>query len=156
VNVRNYIALVGKKGRGLDEKIGYYGERVVLKATALGLSTCWVALSYSKRKSACMIKPGETLRCVVALGYGENRGVPHQSKPMEALCCADDMPAWFRAGVEAAMLAPTAVNQQKFLLTLSGNTVKAEATGGFYSKIDLGIVKYHFEIGAGKENFRWV
>lgn len=26
---------------------------------------------------------------------------------------------------------------------------------GFCTKIDLGIVKYHFEIGAGKENFEW-
>jgi hypothetical protein len=24
-----------------------------------------------------------------------------------------------------------------------------------YSKMDLGIVKYHFELGAGKENFEW-
>ncbi|MFR4700307.1 MAG: nitroreductase, partial [Christensenellaceae bacterium] len=31
--------------------------------------------------------------------------------------------------------------------------VSARATGGFYSKRDLGIVKYHFEIGAG--NFSW-
>ena len=24
-----------------------------------------------------------------------------------------------------------------------------------YTQIDLGIVKYHFEIGAGKEKFQW-
>ena len=24
-----------------------------------------------------------------------------------------------------------------------------------YGKMDLGIVKYHFELGAGKENFTW-
>ena len=66
------------------------------------------------------------------------------------------MPDWFRKGMEAAQLAPTAVNQQKFLFTLSdGNTVTAKAIGGFYDKVDLGIVKYHFEIGAGKENFSW-
>jgi hypothetical protein len=155
VNVRNYLALVGKEGGGLDERLGYYGERLVLKAAMLGLDSCWVALSYSKKKSACRVGPGEALRCVVALGYGENHGVPHKSKPMEALCRADNMPDWFRAGMEAALLAPTAVNQQKFFFTLSGTAVKAEATGGFYSNIDLGIVKYHFELGAGRENFNW-
>ena len=75
---------------------------------------------------------------------------------MEALCKTDrEMPAWFRSGMEAALLAPTATNQQKFLLTLDGNAVQAEATGGFYSKVDLGIVKYHFEIGAGTDHFTW-
>ena len=49
------------------------------------------------------------------------------------------------------MLAPTAVNQQKFLFTLNGDEVTAKATGGVYSRIDLGIVKYHFEVGSGRE-----
>lgn len=53
------------------------------------------------------------------------------------------------------MLAPTAMNQQKFCFTLSEGAVKADNLGGFYSKVDLGIVNYHFELGAGRENFRW-
>lgn len=154
--VKNYIALIGKKGADLDEKLGYYGERIVLKAAMLGLDTCWVALTFSRRKNKSSIASGEKLVCVIALGYGETRGVPHKNKPMEALYeVAGEMPSWFRSGMEAALLAPTAMNQQKFLLTLSGNTVEAQSTGGFYSKVDLGIVKYHFELGAGKDNFRW-
>ena len=47
------------------------------------------------------------------------------------------------------------MNQQKFVFTLNGNKVSAKAGLGFYSKIDLGIAKYHFEAGAGKENFTW-
>ncbi len=155
INVRNYIALVGKKDSDLDEKIGYYGERIVLKATTLGLDSCWVGLTYSKRKCGCKIAKDETLRCVIALGYGKNHGMPHKSKPLEALCKAANKPEWFRGGMKAAMLAPTATNQQKFLFTLVGDTVTAEATGGFYSKVDLGIVKYHFELGAGINNFKW-
>lgn len=57
--------------------------------------------------------------------------------------------------MKAALLAPTAMNQQKFRFTLSGNEVSAKSTGGFYSKMDLGIVKFHFEEGAGRENFTW-
>lgn len=156
--VRNYLALIGPKGPDLDEKLGYYGERLVLEATRLGLDSCWVALTFRKGKCRCTVAPGEKLVCVIALGYGETHGVPHKSKPLEAVCGAGtggSLPDWFRAGVEAALLAPTATNQQKFLLTLDGDAVRAESTGGFYSKVDLGIVKYHFEIGAGRDHFTW-
>ena len=156
--VQNYIALVGKKSAGLDEALGYYGERIVLKAQTLGLNTCWVAMTFSKgaAKKHIAAGAGEKLALVIALGYGTTPGAAHKTKPMEALCAAaGDMPAWFRSGMEAAMLAPTAVNQQKFRLSLSGEAVKIENLGGLYSGIDLGIVKYHFEAGAGKEHFRW-
>ena len=92
------------------------------------------------------------LFCVIAIGYGKTGGVEHRSRPMSELCRVQgDMPEWFRKGMEAAMLAPTAVNQQKFLFTLDNDTVTAERTGGMYSLVDLGIVKYHFEVGSGKE-----
>lgn len=156
--VQNYIALIGKKSADLEVKLGYYGERLVLLAQTLGLNTCWVAMTFGKgaAKSRCTIAPGEKLVCVLSLGYGATQGVAHKSKLMEALCQVEGaMPDWFRKGMEAALLAPTAMNQQKFGISLSGSTVTAKSLGGFYSKTDLGIVKYHFEVGAGKENFTW-
>ena len=154
--VRNYIAMIGKKGPDLEEKCGYYGERLVLKAQQLGLNTCWVAMTYSKIKTAFTVADGEKLCIVISLGYGKTNGVPHKSKSADAVAKADGVfPAWFKAGVEAALLAPTAMNQQKFLFTLDGNRVSAKAGFGLYTKIDLGIARYHFEIGAGKERFKW-
>ncbi|MBO4854731.1 MAG: nitroreductase [Oscillospiraceae bacterium] len=155
--VANYIAVAGVKAEDLDERAGYYGERIVLLAQQLGLNTCWVALTFSRRKARYTLEKGEKLVLVIALGYGITQGVPHRSKTMEELCrCADPMPDWFRRGMECAMLAPTAVNQQKFLLTLEGErTVRAQAVRGPYAKLDLGIVKYHFTQGAGSENFDW-
>lgn len=153
-NCKNYIALIGPKKD--EEKCGYYGEKLVLKAQQLGLNSCWVALSYSKSSVPCKIPKGQKLHSVIALGYGETQGAPHKSKSMEELYRADgEIPLWFRNGMTAAMLAPTAVNQQKFLLTLENDTVHAKALRGFYSKIDLGIIKYHFEIGAGDADFKW-
>ena len=155
-NVANYVALVGKKSKDLDEKLGWYGERIALKAQQLGLNSCWVAVTYSKSKCTAKIGTDEKLYCVISLGYGEIAGVPHKNKPFDSLCKVEgEMPAWFRDGMEAVLLAPTARNQQKFLFSLSGNDVQAVSTGGFFSKVDLGIVKYHFEIGAGKDNFSW-
>lgn len=154
--VTDYIALIGKKGKDLEEKCGYYGERLVLCAQALGLNTCWVALTYSKVSTAYQINKGEKLTVVIALGYGKTQGAPHKTKsPTEVSNLGTDSPAWFKDGVTAALLAPTAMNQQKFFLTCAGSKVSATAGHGFYSKIDLGIVKYHFELGAGKENFSW-
>lgn len=154
--VKNYIAMVGKKDKELEEKCGYYGEKVVLKAQELGLNTCWVAMTYSKVKTAFRIGSGEKLCLVIAVGYGETKGNGHKIKSPEAVMRADKpIPKWFQAGIEAALLAPTAMNQQKFVFALNGNTVTATAGTGFYTKIDLGIAKYHFEVGAGKENFNW-
>jgi len=146
----NYIALVGKKDKGLDEKAGYYGEKLVLKAQELGLNTCWVALTHGK--SAAEIKKGEKLACIIALGYGATQGTAHRNRPLEQLCnCASDMPDWFARGMEAALLAPTATNQQKFCFTLEKGEVSARAGKGFYARMDLGIVKYHFEAVTGRK-----
>lgn len=155
-NVRNYIALVGKKDGDFEEKCGYYGEKIVLRATLLGLNTCWVALTYSKGKSAAVIETGEKLLIVIAIGYGETSGVSHKVKAIEDLCRVTGViPSWFRQGMEAAQLAPTAINQQKFLFALDGSTVKAKALSGFYAMVGLGIAKYHFEVGAGKGEWQW-
>ena len=155
--VTNYFALVGKTGPDLQETCGYWGERLVLKAQMMGLNTCWVALTFSKVKSAYTLGEGEKLAAVISLGHGVTQGVPRKSKTMEEVSKVDGpMPDWFRAGMEAVLLAPTAVNQQKFLFTLlEDGRVSAQPGHAFYVKMDLGIAKYHFEIGAGKENFQW-
>ncbi|MFC4804112.1 nitroreductase family protein [Filifactor villosus] len=155
-NVSNYIAIVGEKNNSLNERAGYYGERLVLKAQQLGLNTCWVALTFRKGKQKAHIREGEKLVCVISVGYGKTQGKSRKSKSFEQVTDPkQEAPEWFRKGIEFALLAPTAVNQQKFLFSLNGNNVSAKATGGFCSDIDLGIVKYHFELGAGKENFHW-
>ncbi len=151
---KNYLALVGPKGK--DEQIGYYGERVVLKAQVLGVNSCWVALTYKKGKAHVAIETGEELYMVVALGYGANQGVAHKTKALSEISdYTQGDPDWFRAGLEAALLAPTAMNQQKFRFERSGDKITARAGFGFYTKTDLGIVKYHFELGANKGKEVW-
>ena len=141
----NYIALAGAKEPGTEEKAGYFGGITPLTAQEMGLNTCWVAMTHGK--SQAVINTGEKQVCLIALGYGAVKGVMHHNKPISEVCnCADTMPAWFAKGMEAVMLAPTAVNQQKFYFTLQGDDVTAAVKGsGFYTMIDLGIVKYHFE-----------
>lgn len=150
--VNNYIALVGKKSDKLDELCGYYGERIALKAQTLGLNTCWVAMTYKKIPGAFCIDKGEKLTVVLALGYGKTQGIAHKSKDLIKVSnVSADTPEWFKNGVEAALLAPTAMNQQKFTFTYTDGKVTLKAGRGFYTKVDLGIVKYHFELGSGRK-----
>jgi nitroreductase len=198
--VTNYIVMAGKKAASkreegktgfdspereqartkfksddLDERVGYYGEHLVLLAQTLGLNTCWVGLSYSKVPGTYVLDEGEKIACYIAIGYGETQGVGHKIKTVEQVSrsdvrtlgsskdATDITPSWFTKGVEAALLAPTAVNQQKFsfeYVGMSNNRHQVRAKKGFsligYTKMDLGIAKCHFEIGAGIDNFDWV
>ena len=163
-NVGNYIVMAGQKADDLDERVGYYGEQLVLLAQTLGLNTCWVGLSYSKVSGTYELGEDEKIACYIAIGYGESQGVGHKIKTVEQVSNVGDItPLWFKKGVEAALLAPTAVNQQKFsfeYVGTSNNRHQVRAKKGFsmigYTKMDLGIAKYHFEIGAGEVNFEWV
>lgn len=154
--VSNYIAMIGKKSANLDEQCGYYGEKLVLLAQQLGLNTCWVAMTFRKIASAFQVDKGEKLAIVISIGKGKTEGVPHKSRPASDIASYNgEWPTWFKEGVEASLLAPTAVNQQKFLLQGDGNTVKLTPSKAFFAKVDAGIVRCHFEIGAGTENFHW-
>lgn len=163
--VENYFVMIGKKADDLDYRVGYYGEQLVLLAQQLGLNTCWAGLSYRKVKESYVIEKGEKIACMIALGYGETPGKTHKIKSeKEVSNGSESTPTWFRNGVKAALLAPTAVNQQKFHFEYQNqqgdNIHSVKANKGFsligYTQMDLGIVKLHFEIGAGKENFKWV
>ena len=163
--VKNYFVMAGKKDDDLDEKIGYYGEQLVLLAQTLGLNTCWAGLSYSKIPGTYELEEGEKIGCYIALGIGRTPGSGHKIKQAKDVSnVGDGSPEWFRKGIEAALLAPTAVNQQKFFFEYLGYKetgklplVSAKPTFSLigYAKMDLGIVKYHFELGAGKDNFDW-
>lgn len=155
-NVRNYIAMVGADSPDLEKKIGYYGQKVVLRAVQLGLGTCWAAIAFGKRKNGVEIKGDEKFVCSVTVGNYINAGVPHESKSIGEVSSSDgSKPEWFDNGVRAALLAPTAMNQQKFHLSLEGNKVSAKTDRGQFTKLDLGIIKYNFELGAGKGDWEW-
>ncbi len=150
-NVNNYIILAGEPSADLQERCGYYGEKIVLEAQMMGLNTCWAALTFNKRKVKRLVPEGDKLALVIAIGYGETKGVPHKSRALESfMATKGEMPDWFRKGAEAALLAPTAINQQKFKMGIrNGNPVIRIAGMGPYTKVDLGIVKYHFEAASG-------
>lgn len=160
-NVSNYVMVVGKKSDSLEYRAGYYSERLMLFAQSIGLNTCCVGLTYKKVGGAFSLDEDEKIVLCIALGYGEPDGFrSHKIKrPDQVSNITPDSPRWFKAGVEAALLAPTAVNQQKFYFEYipvdKVKPVKGSSLVG-YTKIDLGIAMYNFQIGAGRDNFNWV
>lgn len=159
-NVSNYIMVVGKKSDSLEYRAGYYGEKLVLYAQSIGLNTCMVGLTYRKINGAFVVAPDEKILFCIAIGYGAEEGRKHKIKrPDQVSNITPDSPEWFRNGVDAALLAPTAINQQKFYFEYIPENkvrpIKGSSLVG-YTKIDLGIAMYNFEIGAGSNNFKWI
>lgn len=163
-NVRSLILMKGKKeDKYLKEKIGYYGEDLVLSITHLGLGTCWVGGTFDKGELT--IDRDEELACVVVVGKVAAsslkekmvRSVTHRKvKPMEERIISDEpLPQWIQKGMEAVLLAPSAKNTQKSMFKYENNILSAQIADDYaMDLIDLGIAKKHFEIGAsGKFEF---
>ena len=72
---------------------GYCGELALLKAAELGINSCWVGMTYSK--GFVRAEGADKIFAVIALGYGDNNGIPHNSKPIEKLCSCRGEPQWF-------------------------------------------------------------
>ena len=151
--VNNFFIMAGP--RGADERLGYCGADLMLYAQTLGLNTWWVGGTYN-RKGAAEKSEGAIPVGVIAVGYGKTQGVPHKTKTAYAVSSYEgDVPEWFRNGVTAALLAPTALAKQSFFIKGSDNKAELTCDNGIFTDVDKGLVKYHFELGAGKENFEW-
>lgn len=159
---RTHVAFVvdgAKAGDGVaDEAIGYWGHKIVLAAQDMGLNTCWCALC-SRKKSRAVVAPGKKIRLIIAVGHGKTQGFSRKTKSVEALSSVECVkaPAWFAAAMEAAQLAPTAMNNQNFKITLfsDGKTVRIDAPQSGLNVIDEGIVRCNFEIAANEAGADW-
>jgi hypothetical protein len=145
------IACVGIDDETLEQRVGYYGEKLVLFIQELGLNTCWAG-TFNQKNIGAEVGDDEKLVISIAVGYGKDKGKPHKSKsPEQVIEAKGDRPYWFNKGVDMALLAPTAINQQKFTIRLNEDeSVDFVDKGGIFSQVDLGIVRCHFEIGAEK------
>ena len=91
---------------------------------------------------------------ILVVGYGTTQGKPHKSKTAEDVSTYEgNPPEWFKQGVEAALLAPTAVNRQGFKIKGTGNKVSITYKKAPFDMEDLGIVKHHFQTAADPTNF---
>ena len=158
-----YAAFVAKEDPVEEERLGFYGERFVLKATQLGVSNCWVAGTFNRTTTRVELGPDEVLHDVVPLGYPPAKtplkqktiraGIRARSKKPADMWRGDvpfaEAPEWVQAAIEAVEKGPSAINEQPvvFVRDDAGSLIRAELvqvkTGKEYT--DLGIAKYHFQ-----------
>lgn len=152
--VKNYVILAGNDGDDLDERLGWCGADLMLYAQTLGLNTWWVGSTFNRGISNFV--PGKKVIGIIAVGYGATQGVPHRSRTVSEIADYEGaVPAWFARGAEFSLLAPTALNKQDYHLSGRGNRVRLDNDNGTFTGVNRGILKYHFELGAGTENFQW-
>lgn len=141
------IAFVAHK-REQDEEIGYWGQHIVLEAQKIGLNTCWVGM-FSRKKCKAVFSEDTAVRVVIAVGHGTSNGKPRKSKSPQDVTVVESgaqKPEWFDAAVEAALLAPTAMNRQAFTIVLAADgTTRIDVPGKGFTRVDGGIVRRNFE-----------
>lgn len=150
-----------------DEHCGYTGEGVVLEAHAMGLATCWIGGLFSREQSRRLVdlREGEVIRAISPVGpaspkatdaekilYGHGR--PKRRRPIEEIARGHcRWPEWAVWGVEAAQLAPSAMNLQPWRFRYENGAVVVGAAPGLkgFRRLDCGIAMLHFELGARSE-----
>lgn len=149
-NANNYVILAGDN----SESIGYYGAELILFAQTIGMNTWWIGATYNHKVVEYV--DNKKIIGIIVIGYGQTPGKPHKSKKVEEVYSYEgEAPEWFINGVKAALLAPTAINRQAFHIYGNDKVVDITYFGHSFGGENLGLVKYHFELGAGKENFTW-
>ena len=151
--VNNYFVLAAKDEPNMEEKLGYCGSDLCLYAQTLGLNTWWIGGMFSLKGVKKNTKSADAkVNSIIVVGYGQTQGTQHKSKAAEEVSSFDGVaPDWYKNGIEAALLAPTAVNRQAFTIKAHDDKVSITYKPGPFSSVDLGIVRHHFEIGAGEE-----
>jgi nitroreductase len=166
---KNYIGLIESENDPFSrEKLGYYGELLVLEATDMRLGTCWVGGTFDRKRCPFVLSDHEKITCVITFGNVPSErsmreklifSMTHRkSKTADELYEADaPLPGWFRSGINAVQKAPSAVNRQPVKFAYKNNIVTASVKDINTSSmaLDLGIAKLHFELGAGGGIWEW-
>ena len=153
----------------VQEKVGYLGEGIILEATAMGLATCWVGGFFRPKVAASVVGIGRNEKVLAVTPVGravENVtreeiimtgfGLNHRRKPLAELTAGlspSDWPQWVKPSLEAARIAPSAINRQpwRFHVESNGITVSVDNprfTFGVSKRLDCGIAMLHIEVAA--------
>lgn len=169
-NAPAYAAFIGEMDdRNVQEKAGRLGEFLILEATSLGLGTCWVGASFRPDavRSQIELKSDEQVLAVSPLGFVKEQysleeklmaGLVKSSKrkSLEELWLEKPIgpvPRWISTSLEAARLAPSAVNRQPWRFSVEDKSIKLSVDNvkdsyHISKRLDCGIAMAHVEIAA--------
>ena len=164
-NVRSMILMKGNPDvPHFREKVGYYGEKLVLSAVDMGFGTCWVGGTFGREK--LNTPEGEYINDVIVLGVVAKPAIKDRiikalftgkRKPVsERLTSDSQIPEWLEKGMKCVLLAPSAFNKQKPHFEYKSGVLTASVINDYTTDLtDLGIAKLHFEIGADGGKFEF-
>ena len=157
----------------IQEKVGYLGEGIILEATAMGLATCWVGGFFRPTVAASIIGTGENERVLAVTPIGHavkdfspqerimtGFGRSHRRKPLAELLTGleqAEWPHWIKSAMDAAALAPSAINRQPWRFYVEPDSVtvsvyrskyRSKLEYGISKRLDCGIAMLHIEVAA--------
>jgi nitroreductase len=167
---QSVIAFIGNMiSPHVQEQVGYTGEGVILEMTALKLDTCWVGGFFRPEvvRLFTEIKEHERVLAVTPIGYAAEKlsieerlmtgfGLTHHRRPLKDLVTGLEesvWPPWIKAALEAARLAPSAVNRQPWRFHVETNSITVSVNRfalefGLSKRLCCGIAMLHIEVAA--------
>ncbi|MDO5426155.1 MAG: nitroreductase family protein [Eubacteriales bacterium] len=121
-----YAALYSEKKEKSDMNAGYLMEHLSLYLESKGIGTCFLGMA--SKKDAEEEEEGRSFVILLAFGLPKNSGVRKNYEAnrlsMEELCAYKETPkVWVRQVLEAARLAPSALNAQPWRFVVYENRV---------------------------------
>lgn len=173
-NPAGFLGFVGDTNKDhYLEEIGYQGEQAILWATKLGLGSCWVGGLFKPDKGTELLSPlgpNEKLIAIATLGLKAegsktnlkrramkfltaNRGKKATLSDVIDPLAVSTLPAPIVKGLEAVLVAPSAVNRQPWRFQLEGSNLSlystaTNPTSTDSTRLDCGIAMCHFTIAA--------
>ena len=145
------ITIYSEETEGYLENIGFLFQQMDLYLQTLGLGVCWLGLGKMNPKTSDNV---DSMKFVIMLAFGYPKGNPlrhdlksFKRKPMEKITDLAD------PRLEAARLAPSAVNSQPWYFTHEGDTIHVYCSKKG-SKLDTGIALAHLYV-ANEDTFRF-
>ena len=163
-----YLAFIGRMDSArVQECVGYTGEALILEATSLGLSTCWVGGLFKPGVVSARLGIGESEKvlCISPVGYPAVRpsltdrtfktlAGSARRKPLEELVETGRIPeGGLKTAIAAARLSPSANNRQPWRFRADDRAVTILTDNDkkewkISRRLDCGIAMLHFELGA--------
>ena len=173
--VRNYIAAVVELSYpDTYERAGFFGEQLVIKATELGLGTCFVGGTFDSASVPVQLRAGWKILFVITIGYPAEKSQTlisglamkmihrHNRKPADFFEKVDmgyekaiSLYPYLEDGLEALACAPSTLNHQPvriYVEQVADETLlcaKVDKPDNTDNLIDLGIGKYNFALATG-------
>ena len=165
--IKNAIALsINRNDQNYLEKVGYYGQQLVLSMVVMGLDTCWVGVNFNRKSEVFTIHESEELVAVLVFGYAQDAipktevdkyGITHRSSlSIEDITTNDQiLPHHVEEGIVAILKAPSTKNKQP--VRVEYKTAQLKLSVNIRRKqnlVELGIAKAHYCVVNGGK-FDW-